>query len=357
MRRVPAALSAAVLAAAFLVFSACGQAEETTTTAAPTTTTSSTTSTTVPPTTTTEYTGPVSILNGLPVTDQAATERRIIAVKIDNHWDARPQSGLEYADAVIELRVEGGLTRFMALFQTADTDYLGPVRSGRPSDAKVIRSLEATFFTSGAQAWVRQGIKEVGVPMFIDVRPGMFRISSRFAPHNLYADTALLHEFAEDQGIPDEPPPAGLWELGDMSAEAKRATKVTVSFSNDFAATWTWRGQRWLRTINGDEVSETIDREGVTSQIWADTLVMLVGKFYTASPPAGSSGSSVPATETIGTGRAIVFSGGELVEGTFSRTAATEPFELKTSTGQTMLVPPGKVWISIVPDVGSVDWK
>jgi Protein of unknown function (DUF3048) N-terminal domain/Protein of unknown function (DUF3048) C-terminal domain len=257
----------------------------------------------------------------------------------------------------VELRVEGGLTRFMALFHTTDADYLGPIRSGRPADAKVARSLGAVMFTSGAQPWVRNGIREVGTPMFIDVRPGMFRIRERFAPHNLYGDTNLLREFADAQGLEDTAPTAGLWLIGPLPTDTGGAETVRVRFSQDFEATWVWDDKTWQRFINGDEPSETVDQQGTATQISADTLVMIVGEFYTASPPAGQSGTPVPSTETVGKGRVVVFSAGRVIEGTWSRDRAEEPFELATADGEPLLVPAGKVWISIVPDVGTITWE
>lgn len=340
-----------------LVAAACGNSADETTTTTPTTTTTSTTTTTAPAPTTTVDLGPISPINGLPVADETLLDRRVIAVKIDNHWDARPQSGIEFADAVFELRVEGGLTRFMAVFHSSDAEYLGPIRSGRPADSTIIRPLNTVLFISGAQPWVQAGIRDVGVPFYIDVRPGMFRISGRSAPHNLYGNTVELRKFADDRGEPDDPPPSGFWPIGPLPDSAVDATTANVRFSGDFSATWTWDGERWLRTINGGEVSETRDEEGNTEQIWADTLVMIVGRFYTASPAAGQSGTPVPSTDTIGTGRAVIMHGGKAIEGTWSREDATQPFTFQTEDGTPLTVPAGKVWVSIVPDVGSVDWN
>jgi hypothetical protein len=120
-----------------LILAACtgANADEATTTTTPTTTTSTTrpTTTATEATTTTETApGPASPLNGLPAEDPTLLDRGVMAVKIDNHWNARPQSGLQEADAVYELVVEAGLTRFIALFHDNDSDYLGPMRSGRP---------------------------------------------------------------------------------------------------------------------------------------------------------------------------------------------------------------------------------
>ncbi|HSM44798.1 MAG TPA: DUF3048 domain-containing protein, partial [Acidimicrobiia bacterium] len=108
------------------------------TTSTSTTSTSSTSSTTTSTTIDDRERSPV---NGLPVDDPDTLERRVIAVKIDNHHNARPQSGIQEAEAVVEIRVEGSFTRFIALVHRVDSEYLGPIRSARPSDAMVILPL------------------------------------------------------------------------------------------------------------------------------------------------------------------------------------------------------------------------
>ncbi len=129
-----------------LILAACGgtSADETTTTTTTvpttTTTTSATTTTTeAPTTTTTEELGPVSPLNGLPAEDPTLLERGVLAVKIDNHWKARPQSGLQTADAIYELPVEG-VTRFIALVprqrhQLSRTNPIGPTDRPHPGQS------------------------------------------------------------------------------------------------------------------------------------------------------------------------------------------------------------------------------
>ena len=133
--------------------------------AAPTTTVSpqvETTTTTAETTTTTP--GTLSLLNGTPVQDPTLLNRHVLAVKMDNHPKATPQSGVEFADAVIELRVEG-ITRFITLWHESDADYLGPMRSGRPTDAHLLPAFnEPTFAISGAQAWVQGLIRKPGHP-------------------------------------------------------------------------------------------------------------------------------------------------------------------------------------------------
>ena len=127
--------------------------------------------------------------------------RRVIAFKIDNNINARPQSGLQEADAVHEILVEGGMTRFLAFFYDNTSTYLGPIRSARPTDPTVVRPFGGTLVVSGATAGLIPSIRDLGVPVLEEQSsPVMFRISSRNAPHNLYADTELVREEIEDRG-------------------------------------------------------------------------------------------------------------------------------------------------------------
>lgn len=351
--------SLSLLIAFGLVLAACSGGAEGDTTTSTTTSTSTTTTisttTTAPTTTTTEDGRPRSPVNGLPVDDAELLDRRVMAVKIDNHPSARPQSGVQESDGMIEIRVEGGLTRFIALFHHSDSEYLGPIRSARPADAAVVRPLEAPLAISGGQAWVRSGINAIGVEYISDTRPGMFRISGRNAPHNLYGNTIELRQVADDRGIPDEAPPTSLWEFGPLPESASPATEAELVFSDGIRVNWSWDGERYLRELNG-EPSEWRDVDGNQEQITADVLVVIVGEYFTASPPAGQSGSSVPATDTVGSGRALVFAGGEVVDGSWERESASEPFTLTTADGEPMPVPPGHPWVSILPDVGSIEW-
>ncbi|GBD84337.1 putative lipoprotein YerB precursor [bacterium BMS3Abin02] len=342
-----------ILALSLLAAACSGGEDATTSTAEPTTTTTSTTeptttTTTTEPTTTTTAPEIIAPLTGLPVEDPTLVDRRVLAVKIDNHPAARPESGLQQADAVIELPVEG-ITRFMALFNVGDSDYLGPIRSGRPTDPTLVKPLGGTFMISGAQPWVLDIIRARGVPMVIDPRPGMFRISSRSAPHNLYGDTTKLREVADARGYPNNPPP-NLFTWGPLKPDGL-AEKITLFWSP--RTVWTWNGEHYTRTSDG-KPHEWLAKDGTTGPITADTLIVLFARRYTAYPP--SKGTPVPAMDTVGSGRALVFAGGEVEEGTWTRDSIEEIFHLKRPDGSTLTVPPGKPWISLFPDTLDVTW-
>ena len=238
-----------------------------TTTTEPMPTTTVTTlapTTTVAPSTTTLYSGPVAPLTGLPVDDESLLDRSVLGIKIDNHPKSRPQSGLNEAEAVYEIVVEGGLTRFLALFHTTDSDYLGPMRSARPTDAELMKPLGGTFAISGASNWVLRYFGQYGIERLGEGSGKAFRIESRRAPHNLYVDTKLLREAAEEHGHSNEPPPV-LWDFGAFPEDAAKATSVTTSFTRFVRSTWTWNGMVYERSI-GDDPHLLISQEEVEAE-------------------------------------------------------------------------------------------
>jgi hypothetical protein len=299
-----------------------------------------------------EPTGPVSPLNGLPADDPDLLDRRVMAVKIDNHANARPQSGINEADAVYELLVEADLTRFIAMFHDGDSEFLGPMRSGRPTDPTLLRPLGATFTISGAQPWVIGRIAAAGVPLLGEIRPETFRVSFRSAPHNLYANTVLLREAADRRDHPDDPPP-DMFAWGELDADTESAESIAFDWSSATKITWDWDGEQYLRSASGSPHNWR-DSEGEEGQIAADTLVVLMADRYTASP--SGSGSAVPAFTTTGSGRALVFANGLVAEGTWSRDSIEETFELSGPDGSTLHVPPGMLWVNVFPDNRTITW-
>jgi hypothetical protein len=328
-----------------------------TTTEAPTTTTSpaSTTTTAAAPTTTptTAFPLPTSPLNGTPVEDKTLLNRRVLAVKIDNHARSRPQSGLDLASAVYELPVEG-ITRFIALFHHTDATYLGPIRSGRPSDGRLLNPLDATFAISGGQPWVQQEIRAEDIHLIGETPPAMFRISGRSAPHNLYGDTMKLREIADARQYPNNPPPT-LFAFGALPDTAEAATQIAMDFGNNFVVTWAWdaAAANYVRSFGGSP-AELMDQEGVRSPLTANTLVVILAERYTEQPP-NNEGSAVPAMNTVGSGEAYVFAGGRMVSGTWQRANSAELITLTADDGTPLPVPPGFLWISIVPNQFGID--
>ena len=353
-----------LLAASALIVSACSSSDEaatTTTTSAPAATTTIAATTTVPPTTmppTTTTTVPTidvsESINGLEVEDEQLINRRVAAVKLDNHPRARPHVNLNEADVVYETLVEGGLTRFIALYHTKDFEKVGPNRSGRPTDSKVLKPLHPVFQVSGAQGWVKNIFRRDGINVLYDNGVSTFRDRSRSAPHNLFANTYKMRELADKNGWTDQNP-GNLFLFGDAPPSGVAAESIAVSFSDHAPATWEWDGEQYLRA-HGSTPHETVNPDGDTERVSSDVVVVLKVREFIMRDPV-SNGTSLPTADTVGEGNAIVFYNGEVVKGNWSREKDTDKITLTNKDGTAMVIPPGRLWVALVPKGQPVTWE
>ncbi len=291
-----------------------------------------------------------SPVNGLPMPTNA-NNSIVIGIKNDNNINARPQSGPESADAVFEVLVEGGMTRFINIFYQSDTNYHGPIRSARPTDPTVLRPLGGVLVASGATGGLIPEIQDMGVPVITDRRPDYFRISSRKAPHNLYADTSLLKSTAISRGFKKVDNPQPLFPWGDPSFQNwSNNSYLTLTFSNYTKTTWTWNGNSYDRTYydayknqRNDNPHYWIDVNGNSSQISFKTVIALFCEPYIHP-------LQLPSVKTVGEGRAIILHGGKMIDAKWKRGSNLDPFHIVDSNNNILYVPKGKVWISLVPN-------
>ena len=285
--------------------------------------------------------------------------KRVIAFKIDNNIKARPQSGLQEADAVHEILVEGGMTRFLAFFYDNTSKYLGPIRSARPTDPTMVRPYGGTLVVSGATAGLIPSIRELGVPVLEEQSsPVMFRISSRNAPHNLYADTELVRQRIDDRGFYFlQPGPGPLYPFGlNQNNWNDGADKITIKYSEFTTVIWKLDGDKYSRFIidNYSDNKEAtahnfISQDGnYTDILKTETIVVIQGPLYK------DKATTLPSVLTVGVGNAYVFNQGKYIEGTWRRGDITEPFVLTDINGNDIEVPPSTQWVHILPNEGLV---
>ena len=309
---------------------------------------------TIGPVKTQNYTpGINSPLNGL-IMPSNANKSIVIGIKNDNNVRARPQSGPQNADAVVEVLVEGGMTRFINLFYESDTSYHGPIRSARPTDPTVLRPLNGVLVASGATSGLVPEIEAMGVPVITDRRPEYFRISSRSAPHNLYADTRLLKALAVAKGYKKTDTPQALFPWGNPDISSwKNLNSISLKFSGQTTTTWTWNGSKYIRTYydayknsNSNNEHFWIDSNGNTGQISTTTVIALFCEPYIHP-------LQLPSVKTVGEGRAIIMHGGKYIDVIWKRGSELDPFHIVDSNGNNIFIPAGKPWISLVPSTYS----
>ena len=282
------------------------------------------------------------------IQDEQVGNWPVLIVKIDNHDRARPQSGINSADVVFEEIVEGGLTRFAALFHSQQTEQVGPIRSVRTSDFDLLRNLNRPLFAnSGGNEAVLELLQDVD---YVDVSSNAAmdayeRMEERPSPHNLFSDTNSLRVVGTSRGDGGPPPMMFVRQnTGDgVPASATPVTGVNLDYGSTFV-NYRWDQQQgWVRTQNG---TTHLDTEGVAV---APEVVIVQVVSYTRSRADGRS----PEAVLLGEGRSLVLFDGSLIEGTWKRTQAEAVTQYFDRDGLPIAVPPGRVWIAL-PRVGQV---
>ena len=287
--------------------------------------------------------------------------RRVIAYKIDNNINARPQSGIQESDAIFEILVEGGMTRFLAFFYDKVSTYLGPIRSARPTDPTIVRPYGGILVVSGATPGLLPQIRELGVPVLTEQSaPSMFRIADREAPHNLYSDTELVRKVIDDNGMAFNAPPYPIYSFGNNQENwSQGAQRIIVKYSEFTTIVWKLDGSQYSRFIidgysdNKDEAvaHNFITRDGYKDILQSETIVVIQGPIYV------DEATTLPSVLTVGVGPVYVFNNGKYIEGTWRRSDIDQPFSLFDENQNQISIPPSTQWVHIMPMSGEINWS
>jgi hypothetical protein len=304
-----------------------------------------------------EYPENFNPLTGLPYPSDAARDRRTLIVKVSNFPEVvRPQSGLDKADIVFEFEVEGGVTRFAAIYRSQGADRVGSVRSARLLDLELVEMFEALLAYSGSNEWIRKFILETdwkwrALSPHLGVNEPFRRIpdGDKAYEHTMFANTFDLWDVAEDrqvnQGIAfrglafsDVPDPGGV-----------PARDIFIEYWNDRQTTrWQYnpadgRYYRWNTDLpHVDAVTG--------QQLAADNIVILAAEHIDRPDILDSSISGV-VIETVlwGHGDAWLFRDGQWWEGTWWHAQGRTGLWLTFEDGETpMHLKPGQTWFEVV---------
>jgi hypothetical protein len=267
----------------------------------------------------------------------------VLAVKINNIVHARPQTGLTHADIVYVLPVEGGLSRFLAVFSSGYPPVVGPVRSAREDDLQVLQQFgRPAFAYSGATPALLRYIHRSAriVDLYAGTARGYYRDNNRVAPYNLYAHTAQLlaqapgASRARDIGFRFGPPPPGGTVTGSASVSYPAAS---------FKFTWSAAKGRWLVSMDGAAAVTTDGGPLTPATVVIQHTTVRTSRFLEYGKPP-------PFAESVGSGTAEVLRDGKAWMTHWSRPNAEAGTSFTTTTtttttGQPMTFATGQVWI------------
>jgi hypothetical protein len=271
----------------------------------------------------------------------------VFVVKIDNTRPAAPQVHLDKADLVIEETVEGGVTRLAALYYSRLPKRVGHIRSMRATDIGIAKPVNAHVVASGGAGPTIKRIKNAHIRIFSQDQgdDGFWRDTSRRAPYNVNVNLAKINRAAK-QTTPRRPYLPWAKDLQTPTAPTQPAGWANVRFSSFHMTTWEFHEGLWKRS-NGNAGDH---------EFGATTMAVL----FADEKDAGyldPGGNRVPETIFKGTGRAVVFIGRAVVEGTWTKPTLNSTISLTDAAGTPILLPAGPTWIELVTKAhGSVKY-
>lgn len=278
--------------------------------------------------------------------------RPALGVKIENSRQARPQAGLAEADVVWEEVVEGGITRFVAVYHSRIPETVGPVRSVRPMDPAIVAPLGGILAYSGAQEPFVDAVEASGTQSVIMDRgdPGFVRDPERRRPHDVLGAPEAFLEQADDERT--VPPPEQFAFAPDVGAgtaarDGTPAASLDVVLSPAQRTVWDWDADAgtWLRS-EGSSPSVAVSGERHAAR-----NVVVLSVEVVDTPFRDAAGAPVPETVLVASGTGIVAAGGRTLEVTWSKDALDEPLVLERD-GSPVELDPGSTWVELVPRDG-----
>jgi hypothetical protein len=287
-------------------------------------------------------TSEASRLTGMEVSPEV-NKRPVTGIMIENSPDARPQSGLKDAGVVFEAVAEGGITRFLALYQEARPDYIGPVRSARPYYLEWLAPFDASYAHVGGSPDALATIKALGLRDLDQfANSGAYqRVSNRFAPHNVYTSMDKMDELNNKKGFntstfegfarkpdkpPDVPPSARVINLNISSS------LYNVHYDYDRAS------NTYKRVLGGKPHTD----ERSKAQLAPKVVIALVTQKGLASDRLHTT------YQTVGQGKMYVFQDGVLTEGTWAKSSAKAQFAFTDASGAPIKLNAGQTWLTHV---------
>lgn len=318
-----------------------------------------------------------STLSGLPVTDASVNQRPVTGVMIENSLDARPQSGLSQAGVVFEAVAEGGVTRFLGLFQDQTPDNVGPIRSARPYYIQWDMGFDAAYAHVGGSPDALADISSWGVKDMNQFYNGgsYHRVSSRAAPHNVYTGIGTLNQLEAAKGYTstyngflrkaDQP-----YKSPAVAPTTTPATKTrsaptapdtrTPAASIDMALS----GPIYNPHYDYNAATNSYNRsEGGSPHVDANTNAQLNPKVVVAmimqksQGALDSSGAYYTDYTVVGGGTVFIFQDGTVTQGTWNKADMKSQITFTDAAGQPITLNRGQTWLTALGATNQVTYK
>ncbi len=288
-----------------------------------------------------------------------AGKSRPIAVMIDNHINAMPQAGLKEADLVYEIIVEGGETRLMLVFKDKDLDKIGPIRSSRHYFLDYALENDAIYVHYGWSPQAKSDIDTLGVNNIngiFESSSAFWRVSDKYAPHNVVTTTDNIMEIAERKGYrttTDEKPVLNYVADEVNLKDGKTATDITIPYSdyNSVEYVYDKDSKEYVRYSRGEKQVDWESGDEITTK----NIIIEFAENYTLSDGSGKGRQTLNNIKKL---KGYYITNGKAIPITCTKTSRSSQTVYKDSDGKEIDVNDGKTFIQICPinaDVTFVD--
>lgn len=278
-----------------------------------------------------------------------ANYRRAIAVSIENSPAARPQTGLEKAEIVYEFMLEGGITRFLAIYWPEMPVKVGPIRSARPALVKTANFYDALFLHAGASPDGFKILAEENILHLDQIYQSKYfwRSSKRRAPHNLYSGKKALDEYLKKLSEKEYPEQFNFLTASIIS-DFKKALKITVDYWGSYAVLYEYNSleNNYSRFLNQRDNPHLMESG---KQINVKNIIVQFVKTATKD----SEGRQEIDLESGG--KMLLFRDGIAITGKWEN--MRDQIIYFDSNGEEVEINPGQTWIQVVPNGTEINYE
>lgn len=291
-----------------------------------------------------------AVLDGRQVASEELAKRRPLAVMVENHPEARPQAGLVQASHVWEAIVEGGITRFMAVFSSQDAEKIGPIRSARPYFISWAAGYQALYaHAGGSQAGLALLAKTDDV---VDLQHSARYFAREPQPgiaseHTLFSTSKDLYDYAAAKKASLTADVATTRFIDEIAtADRPQGGSVTIDFSSaTYKVEWTYDSESnsYKRNLAGEPHKDRVNDEQITAK---NIAVLTVSRRYDSTTNQGK-GEWFMTTE--GSGKALLFQNGRAITATWKKPAQDSFLKLYDEKDQELGFVAGTTWFEVAP--------
>lgn len=270
--------------------------------------------------------------------------RKALLVIVENSPAARPQSGLADASIVYEVMVEGGITRFLALYWDMIPEKIGPVRSARPYMIEIAREYNALLLHAGGSPQAYVMLAENKVEYIDQIYNGQYywRSNDRKAPHNLYTGSIRIQRYLDRILGQEYESRFKFQQVSFIKADDKKADYIKLPLWGGTTVIYKYNNleNQYYRYYGFMETPHLLDNN---RQITANNIIIQ----FTRTRQIDDVGRLE--IELEGRGKALLFRDGIIIEGYWEKEGDSLT-RFYNNSGQAMLLNPGQTWVTIIPD-------